>query len=188
MKEENSQPPNEYRSIELKNPDDFNLIQGEIKKNSKTITPSITTREKTTISLNKNNIEKKRENNNFFIKKSSFLNTFKSCQIKNEEDLKIMNNFQYKTSNEMLNDFSFLGKDLASMNAGSAVPSMTTEILNSMPVVIPQNSIVNEFDNVISSYFRKIENNDNESRRLAELRDTLLPKLMSGELKVNDIH
>ena len=52
-----------------------------------------------------------------------------------------------------------LGKDLASMNAGSAVPSMTTEILNSMPVVIPQNSIVNEFDNVISSYFRKIENN-----------------------------
>ncbi len=80
-----------------------------------------------------------------------------------------------------------LGKDLASMNAGSAVPSMTTEILNSMPVVIPQNSIVNEFDNVISSYFRKIENNDNESRRLASLRDTLLPKLMSGELKVNEI-
>ena len=80
-----------------------------------------------------------------------------------------------------------LGKDLASMNAGSAVPSMTTEILNSMPVVIPQNSIVNEFDNVISSYFRKIENNDNESRRLSELRDTLLPKLMSGELKVNEI-
>lgn len=80
-----------------------------------------------------------------------------------------------------------LGKDLASMNAGSAVPSMTTEILNSMPVVIPQNSIVNEFDNVISSYFRKIENNDNESRHLAELRDTLLPKLMSGELKVNEI-
>jgi type I restriction enzyme S subunit len=80
-----------------------------------------------------------------------------------------------------------LGKDLASMNAGSAVPSMTTEILNSMPVVIPQNSIVNEFDNVISSYFRKIENNDNESRRLAEIRDTLLPKLMSGELKVNEV-
>ena len=80
-----------------------------------------------------------------------------------------------------------LGKDLASMNAGSAVPSMTTEILNSMPVVIPQNSIVNEFDNVISSYFRKIENNDNESRRLAELRDTLLPKMMSGEFKVNEI-
>ena len=80
-----------------------------------------------------------------------------------------------------------LGKDLASMNAGSAVPSMTTEILNSMPVVIPQNSIVNEFDNVISSYFRKIENNDNEFRRLSELRDTLLPKLMSGELKVGDV-
>ena len=79
------------------------------------------------------------------------------------------------------------GKDLASMNAGSAVPSMTTEILNSMPVVIPQKNIVNEFDSVVSSYFRKIESNNQESRRLAELRDTLLPKLMSGELKVNEI-
>ena len=79
------------------------------------------------------------------------------------------------------------GKDLASMNAGSAVPSMTTEILNSMPVVIPQKNIVNEFDSVVSSYFRKIESNNQESRRLAELRDTLLPKLMSGELKVNEV-
>ena len=79
------------------------------------------------------------------------------------------------------------GKDLASMNAGSAVPSMTTEILNSMPVVIPQKIIVNEFDSVVSSYFRKIESNNQEFLRLAELRDTLLPKLMSGELKVNEI-
>ena len=78
-------------------------------------------------------------------------------------------------------------KDLASMNAGSAVPSMTTEILNSMSVVIPQKNIVNEFDSVVSSYFRKIESNKQESRRLAELRDTLLPKLMSGEFKVNEI-
>ena len=78
-------------------------------------------------------------------------------------------------------------KDLASMNAGSAVPSMTTEILNSMSVVIPQKNIVNEFDSVLSSYFRKIESNKQESRRLAELRDTLLPKLMSGEFKVNEI-
>ena len=76
------------------------------------------------------------------------------------------------------------GKDLASMNAGSAVPSMTTEILNNMPTVIPQKSIVNKFDSVVSSYFKKIENNNQESRRLATLRDTLLPKLMSGEIKV----
>ncbi len=77
------------------------------------------------------------------------------------------------------------GKDLASMNAGSAVPSMTTEILNNMPTVIPQKNIINNFDSVVSSYFKKIENINQESRRLAELRDTLLPKLMSGELKVD---
>ena len=79
------------------------------------------------------------------------------------------------------------GKDLASMNAGSAVPSMTTEILNNMPTVIPQKNIVNNFDSVVSSYFKKIKNINQESRCLAELRDTLLPKLMSGELKVENV-
>jgi type I restriction enzyme S subunit len=39
----------------------------------------------------------------------------------------------------------------------------------------------------ISSLFNKIRVLEDESRRLAELRDTLLPKLMSGELKVNEI-
>ena len=155
LKEENSQPPNEYRSIELKNPDDFNLIQGEIKKNSKTITPSITTREKTTISLNKNNIEKKRENNNFFIKKSSFLNTFKSCQIKNEEDLKIMNNFQYKTSNEMLNDF------IKNINRNSSLDS-AKKINNSLQFSEKENTIINDDIDEEEKNINEEENNNQE--------------------------
>ena len=46
--------------------------------------------------------------------------------------------------------------------------------------------IIMVFEKLCSSYFERRLLNDQESRRLAELRDTLLPKLMSGELKVNE--
>ena len=80
-----------------------------------------------------------------------------------------------------------LGKDLASLNAGSAVPSMTTEILNNMKIIIPPHDILCYYNSVVSSYFSKIKYNSDESRRLATLRDTLLPRLMSGEIKVGDL-
>ena len=41
--------------------------------------------------------------------------------------------------------------------------------------------------NKLNSIYTLIFNNEDESRRLASLRDTLLPRLMSGELRVNEI-
>jgi len=78
-------------------------------------------------------------------------------------------------------------KDLASMNAGSAVPSMTTDILNAMEVIIPSASALKEFEALVSPMYITMQENDNQSKMLAELRDTLLPKLMSGEIDVSDI-
>ena len=93
-----------------------------------------------------------------------------------------------KVENIMLFVFIYLrNRDLASLNAGSAVPSMTTEILNNMKVVVPTNIIINDFNNKTLALYYAIRQYNDESRRLATLRDTLLPKLMSGELKVNDI-
>lgn len=93
-----------------------------------------------------------------------------------------------KVENIMLFVFIYLSnRDLASLNAGSAVPSMTTEILNNMKMVVPSDSIINDFNNIVFALYTAIHYNNNESRRLAALRDTLLPKLMSGELKVNDM-
>ena len=46
---------------------------------------------------------------------------------------------------------------------------------------------VSKYCEVITPMINQILDNREESRRLATLRDTLLPKLMSGELKVNDI-
>lgn len=75
-------------------------------------------------------------------------------------------------------------KDLASMNAGSAVPSMTTEILNQMPIIIAPSEIYAHYDNVATSLFDAINSNTTENRTLAELRDSLLPKLMNNEIKI----
>ena len=79
------------------------------------------------------------------------------------------------------------GKDLAAMNAGSAVPSMTTEILNAMELSIPSASTLREFETIVSPMYQAMQENNDQSARLAELRDLLLPKLMSGELDVSSI-
>ena len=78
-------------------------------------------------------------------------------------------------------------KDLASMNAGSAVPSMTTDILNAMEVAIPPASVLEEFESLVAPMYRAMQENNAQSKKLADLRDTLLPKLMSGEIDVSGI-
>ena len=78
-------------------------------------------------------------------------------------------------------------KDLASMNAGSAVPSMTTDILNAMEVTIPSASALEEFESLVAPMYRAMQENDIQSSKLSELRDALLPKLMSGEIDVANI-
>ena len=78
-------------------------------------------------------------------------------------------------------------KDLASMNAGSAVPSMTTDILNALELAIPSAERLAEFESVVAPMYQTMQANNRESAKLAELRDTLLPKLMSGEMDVSSI-
>ena len=93
-----------------------------------------------------------------------------------------------KIDNVVLFTYLYLsGKDLASMNSGSAVPSMTTEILNNMLIVIPTEMVIRDFNITVTSIYSRIKHGNEESRRLAQLRDTLQPRLMSGELKVNEI-
>ena len=55
------------------------------------------------------------------------------------------------------------------------------------PVVIPTESSLQPFQAMVDKLQMKMQLNGAESQKLAELRDTLLPRLMSGELKVNEI-
>ncbi|MGX8851131.1 restriction endonuclease subunit S [Amedibacillus sp. YH-ame10] len=76
---------------------------------------------------------------------------------------------------------------LASLNAGSAVPSMTTNILNAMQLYIPDTETLQRFEKVVQPMYIAMRENIKQSENLAIIRDTLLPKLMSGELDVSDI-
>ena len=73
------------------------------------------------------------------------------------------------------------------MNSGSAVPSMTTEILNNIQIVMPVSDVLAEFNPLVSAYYAQIRHYDQETRRLAQLRDAILPRLMSGELKIDEV-
>jgi type I restriction enzyme S subunit len=77
--------------------------------------------------------------------------------------------------------------NLAAMNSGSAVPSMTTDILNAIKVVIPSDEILMEFEREASFFWDIIEMNNLEKQKLSQLRDSLLPKLMSGEINVSEV-
>ena len=73
-------------------------------------------------------------------------------------------------------------KNLESLNAGSAVPSMTTDILNAMPILIPDSKSLASFEAFAAPIYTKIAENNKENKKLAMLRDALLPKFMSGEI------
>ena len=79
------------------------------------------------------------------------------------------------------------GKDLASLNARSAVPSMTTDILNAMVLQIPDSTTLSKFEATVAPMYITMAHNTKENQKLALIRDTLLPHLMSGELDVSDI-
>ena len=80
-----------------------------------------------------------------------------------------------------------LTQDLASMNAGSAVPSMTTDILNRLPVLIPTQEALKTFDTIVSAVYSVIGSDQVESASLASARDSILPQLMSGAIDINSL-
>ena len=56
------------------------------------------------------------------------------------------------------------------------------------PVLIPSEDALKSFQEIIDKLQMKLQVNGSESQKLATLRNTLLPRLMSGELKVNEIN
>ena len=80
--------------------------------------------------------------------------------------------------------FSLKTLDMYSMNIGAAVPSMTTAILNTMEVVLPDDSLLGRFQRLTKNNFNAIKTLSVQSELASQARDRLLPKLMSGEVEV----
>lgn len=77
--------------------------------------------------------------------------------------------------------------NVQSIVTGAVQPKISQANLNKVPVVIPSIAELQAFDSVIQPIFAQIRSLRAENDRLATIRDTLLPKLMSGELDVSDI-
>lgn len=81
-----------------------------------------------------------------------------------------------------------LKKQLGVFNGeGTVFGSINRNSLNEMPLVIPSNEKLEEFEVLVAPMDATIRNNYDEIFRLEQLRDTLLPKIMTGELDVSSL-
>lgn len=76
--------------------------------------------------------------------------------------------------------------DFEAFNAGSAVPTLNRNHVHGLPAVIPPPECVSAFETMASSLHRRVRKSKQESESLSALSDLLLPKLLSGELRVLD--
>ena len=72
-------------------------------------------------------------------------------------------------------------------STSSIATAVNSKTIKGMKLLIPPTSIISDFSEITKPLFDKIRYTLQESRRLAQLRDTLLPRLMSGEIKVGDV-
>lgn len=73
--------------------------------------------------------------------------------------------------------------ELMKHRIGSAVPHLDRNYLADLEIVIPPSPILEKFDNIVKPLFEKIVLNQQETLTLSKMRDSLLPKLLSGEVR-----
>ncbi len=77
--------------------------------------------------------------------------------------------------------------DYAKLGSTSSIAqAVNSKTIKAMPILVPEKNVIKEFTNNFVRIFEMIKMNQKESRTLAKLRDTLLPKLISGELRIDN--
>ena len=97
----------------------------------------------------------------------------------------------FKTNKPKINEYLYCylkNFNFQTMGSTSSIATaVNSKILKGMPFVIPTAEELEEFHSITAPLFTIIKSNQRESKYLGELRDTLLPKLMSGEIDVSGI-
>ena len=83
--------------------------------------------------------------------------------------------------------FKYIRQQLVNLSNGSVFNNLKTEILKGYPTILPDEETLQRFDGIIKPMFLQMQNLTRESHDLMDLRDTILPRLMSGELDVSGI-
>lgn len=92
----------------------------------------------------------------------------------------------YENYFDLFRKTDFFKDSVASLAIGGVRQSLSYDDLSSIEVIIPSENAVEEFNNLYNQMKKTIKANKLENSRLSLLRDTLLPRLMSGELEVSE--
>ena len=90
----------------------------------------------------------------------------------------------YENYFDLFRKTDFFKDSVASLAIGGVRQSLSYDDLSSIEVIIPSENAVEEFNNLYNQMKKTIKANKLENSRLSTLRDTLLPRLMSGELEI----
>ena len=77
-------------------------------------------------------------------------------------------------------------KNFAHLADGATYPAIRPEVVANSEIVIPGDSLLRAFDSLAYPWIERVGKQEVSSGNLAKLRDTLLPKLLSGELRIPD--
>lgn len=78
----------------------------------------------------------------------------------------------------------YVTPEIENKSTGSTFKEASGTLMKSLQVIMPDQKVFEEFEEIVSPLFARIESLEKENSRLSLLRDTLLPRLMSGELEV----
>ena len=78
----------------------------------------------------------------------------------------------------------YVTPEIENKSTGSTFKEASGALMKSLQVIIPEQKVFEDFESIALPLFTRIESLEKESSRLSLLRDTLLPRLMSGEIEV----
>ena len=91
---------------------------------------------------------------------------------------------EFKKVSPIFATFLLRSMKLENYNGGAAVPTLNRNDVHKVDVLCPDKSLIDDFDNQVEPIFQQIEKLIEYNAKLAQARDLLLPKLMSGEITV----
>ncbi|HWG89983.1 MAG TPA: restriction endonuclease subunit S [Candidatus Thermoplasmatota archaeon] len=77
------------------------------------------------------------------------------------------------------------GIDFNVFNSGSAVPTLNRNHVHNLPQIVPPVKVVETFESAVGPFYERVRHNERETQTLSEMRDLLLGKLLSGEVRVS---
>lgn len=111
-----------------------------------------------------------------------------------DDDIKVYSGFtiRIRSLNNLLKLYIFFFmrnslKDIENFSNGTIFKNLNQKLLGDLNIAIPNMRIINIYNSILINILSEINMNLKENNNLSSLRDTLLPKLMNGEIDVSNI-